>query len=64
METLHGLILEVWKNEEMPEDWKKWILCPIHKKGDIKTIEAYARFQVLMAVSMKLRVFWDVLPCS
>jgi hypothetical protein len=22
------------------------------------------RFQVLMAASMKFRVFWDVLPCS
>jgi hypothetical protein len=35
MERLHGLFLEVWKKEEMPEDWKKGILCPIHKKGDI-----------------------------
>jgi hypothetical protein len=23
-----------------------------------------AKFQVLTAVSMKFRVFWDVLPCS
>jgi hypothetical protein len=35
MKTLHGLILEVWTKEEMPEDWKKGILCLIHKKGDI-----------------------------
>jgi hypothetical protein len=24
----------------------------------------YVRFQVLTAVSMKYRVFWDILPCS
>jgi hypothetical protein len=24
----------------------------------------YVRFQVLTAASMKLRIFWDVLPCS
>jgi hypothetical protein len=41
MEALHGLILKVCKNEEMPEDWKKWILCPVHKKGDILEHKSY-----------------------
>jgi hypothetical protein len=27
-------------------------------------IICYVRFLVLTAVSMKFRVFWDVLPCS
>jgi hypothetical protein len=41
MEILHGLILEVWKKEDMPEDWKKGVLCPIHKKCDILECKNY-----------------------
>jgi hypothetical protein len=26
--------------------------------------KSYVRFQVLMAACMKVRIFWDVLPCS
>jgi hypothetical protein len=36
--TLHSeiqkLINSVRKKEEMPEEWKWWIIVPIHKKGD------------------------------
>ena len=28
------LINSVRKEEEMPEDWKEWIIVPKHKKGD------------------------------
>jgi hypothetical protein len=36
--TLHSeiqkLINSVRKEEEIPEEWKEWIIVPIHKKGD------------------------------
>jgi hypothetical protein len=36
--TLHSeiqkLINSVMKKEEMPGEWKWWIIVPIHKKGD------------------------------
>jgi sorting nexin-29 len=47
MERLYGLILEVWKKEEMPEDWKKGVLCPIHKKGDILECKNYRCISLL-----------------
>jgi hypothetical protein len=47
MERLHGLILEVWKKEEMPEDWKKGKLRPIHKKGDILECKFYRGISLL-----------------
>jgi hypothetical protein len=30
----------------------------------VKNSQKSVRFQVLTAASMKLRIFWDVLPCS
>jgi hypothetical protein len=31
---MHELIMRIWNVEELPEEWKVSILCPIYKKGD------------------------------
>jgi sorting nexin-29 len=31
---LHRLINEIWEIEEMQEEWKTGLICPIFKKGD------------------------------
>ena len=33
---LHRVISRVWEQESIPQDWKKAIIIPIHKKGDRK----------------------------
>jgi hypothetical protein len=31
---IHRLICSIWKNEELPQQWKESIIVPIHKKGN------------------------------
>jgi hypothetical protein len=31
---LYGIIIKIWENEELPENWKMVNYIPIHKKGD------------------------------
>ena len=35
---LDRVISTVWEQENIPQDWKKAIIIPIHKKGDRKSV--------------------------
>jgi hypothetical protein len=32
--VIHKLINSVWNKKELPDQWKKSIIVPVHKKGD------------------------------
>lgn len=34
VKALHSLILRIWSDEKLPEEWMISVICPIHKKGD------------------------------
>lgn len=38
---IHRLILLIWENETIPNDWKESIIVPIHKKGDKRMCSNY-----------------------
>lgn len=45
---LHQLMVKVWINEIIPEEWNLGIMCPIHKKGDIMVCSNYRGIKSLM----------------
>jgi hypothetical protein len=47
---LHTVITRVWKKEEMPDDWKIALFCPIHKKGDKTYCKNYKGIALLGVV--------------
>jgi hypothetical protein len=34
LSAIHKLINSVWNKEELPDQWKEYIIVPIHKNGD------------------------------
>jgi sorting nexin-29 len=44
---LHQLIVQIWINEIIPEEWNLGIICPILKMGDVMTCSNYSRISLL-----------------
>ncbi|KAI5722453.1 hypothetical protein M8J76_008557 [Diaphorina citri] len=44
---LHKLILKIWQQEKIPDEWKKSVIIPIHKSGDKEHIENYRGISVV-----------------
>jgi hypothetical protein len=48
--AINKLIISIWNEEELPEEWKESIIVPSHKKGDktdLITTGAYHFCQLL-----------------
>ena len=44
---IHKLIISIWNNEELPDEWKESIILPIHKNGDKTDCNNYRRISLL-----------------
>jgi len=47
---IYNLILKIWKNEQIPEEWTEGIICPIFKKGDRRLCNNYRPITLLNTV--------------
>ena len=36
VKVLHSICQQIWKTQQWPQDWKKLVLIPIPKKGNVK----------------------------
>lgn len=45
--ALYRLILQVWRNEKMPNEWQQAVICPIYKKGKRTKCENYRGISLL-----------------
>ncbi|CAK1591299.1 unnamed protein product [Parnassius mnemosyne] len=43
----HHLVLQIWNNEKMADDWNTSVICPLHKKGDILDCNNYRGISLL-----------------
>lgn len=44
---LHKIITNIWKQEQVPHDWKEVVVCPIYKKGDPTNCSNYRGIALL-----------------
>jgi hypothetical protein len=50
---IHKLVDSVWNKEELPYQWKEFIIVPVHKKGDKTDCNNY-RWISLLSTSLKI----------
>ena len=41
LNRMYELVTQIWEEERIPEEWKKTIIVPIHKRGDRDRCENY-----------------------
>ena len=41
VKVLHTICQQIWKTQQWPQDWKRWVFIPIPKKGNAKECSNY-----------------------
>jgi len=47
---IHKLIISIWNEEELPEEWKESIIARVYRKGDNKDCNNYKGISLLSTI--------------
>jgi hypothetical protein len=57
--VIFKLINSIWNKEELPDQWKKYIIETIHKKSDKIDYNCYSGTSLSLSTSYK--ILWNIL---
>ena len=49
--VLHSICPQIWKTQEWPQDWTRWVFIPIPKKGNAKECSNYHTMTLILHAS-------------
>ena len=58
MKMLHSICQQVWKTQQLPQDWKRSVFIPIPKKGNAKE---YSNYNTVALISKVSKVMFKIL---
>ena len=57
VKVLHSICQQIWKTQQWPQDWKRWVFIPIPKKGNSKECSNYRTIALISHASkVKLKI--------
>ena len=58
MKVLHSICQQIWKTQQLPQDWKRSVFIPIPKKGNAKE---YSNFCTISLISHASKIMLTIL---
>ena len=62
VKVLHSICQQIWKTQQCPKDWKRWVFIPIPKKGFAKECSDYHTIALIAhssEVMLKILQAWE-----
>ena len=51
VKVLHSRCQQIWKTQQCPQDWKRWVFIPIPKEGSANESSKYHTFVLILCAS-------------
>ena len=51
LEVLHSICRQIWKTQQLPQDWKRSVFIPVPKKGNAKECSNYCTITLISQAS-------------
>ena len=58
VKVMHQICQQIWKTQQWPQNWKRWVFIPIPKKGNAKECSNYC---TIVLISLTIKVILKIL---